>query len=182
MTLPSNAKRPFNYHRFIEKLKLPIDRAFEFKDEELHEEHGKFREWRHELKDLIADIERLKYRVNSNVAGRVFTKFSSDRDANDTVFRKDWIDTISELELVVKKYDEYGDPRESETPTSTCTPVASIPAKQVNYGDVPSAGDNLTAEICAPSCTQFLHGLMEARKYDFSSRAPPACERIPILL
>jgi hypothetical protein len=102
-----------NYADFIAELKPLVDEARSlFNDEQTHHS-GRFRKWRHRLATTIDSIEQLGYSIDCNVASRVFDVMSygsvSKLDRLE-IYNRELQDTINELEIIIERFDKYGDP------------------------------------------------------------------------
>jgi len=106
--------KPFDYAAFIDELKPLIERGRKFDDSDRSHSSQTYRAWRLELLDLIHRVNRLRYDINCGVEGRWFQVMSyattSAREQRQA-FDRDLEDTLTELELVVSRFDKYGDPR-----------------------------------------------------------------------
>ncbi len=108
------------YQQFIEALKPLLaeaqGRLFGLK--ELHED-PRFRKWRHQVTDLIERIEGQGYSVNCSIVSRYFdapgsyTYTPSDRDRL-TAYERDLQDSINELQTIVERYENFGDPKKPQ--------------------------------------------------------------------
>jgi hypothetical protein len=125
---------PFDYAAFIAELRELVVRAKEFRQDERSPNSQSFRRWRHETEELIHRINRLRYDIACAIEGRSFQVMAygsiSAREQHER-FDVDMNDTVAELELVISRFDKYGDPK--------VTPTAR--------GDVEHA--MLTAEVSA---------------------------------
>jgi hypothetical protein len=121
----------FTYSAFITELRPLTERARNLSDRSNRVEDEDFRRWRHEVTDLISRIEARKYRINCQIVYRNFDELGSytytpSRGERLAAYKRDLIDTITELETLISHFDKYGDPRAEPAPP----PVrgASVPA------------------------------------------------------
>jgi hypothetical protein len=104
----------FDYAAFVEELRTLIVRGSALRVDERKLDSESFRRWRHETKDLIDRINRLRYDINCSIASRAFQvrSYSSvSAREQQQAFDRDFEDTLSELDLVVSRFDKYGDPK-----------------------------------------------------------------------
>lgn len=103
----------FDYAAFISELTVLVDQAKSFGAADRCHGSALFRNWRHEVEDLIARVNRKKYDVNCNLGARLFRVASygsvSAKQQSER-FERDLQDTLSELDLVISRYMKYGDP------------------------------------------------------------------------
>jgi hypothetical protein len=103
------------YAQFIAGIKALRDEGTQlFGREQLHEDR-QFRKWRHELTDLISRISYQGYPINCQVSARSFDQHASPdthRDKKDRIaaYDRDLLDTINELDTLIKRYSELGAP------------------------------------------------------------------------
>lgn len=107
------------YEQFIESLKPLLEEAATlFGFEALHGD-PRFRKWRHQVTDLIERIEEQGYSVNSSIVDRQFdehgsyTYTPSNRERLDA-YDRDLQDTIIELQTIVERYNQFGDPKKPQ--------------------------------------------------------------------
>lgn|GEM_PF-6571630 len=109
-----HSPKPFDYTAFIDELKSLIERGRKFSDSDRNHNSQGYRAWRHEVLDLIHRVNRLRYDINCGIGGRQFQVMSyattSAREQRQA-FDRDLEDTLTELELVVSRFDKYGDPK-----------------------------------------------------------------------
>lgn len=112
----------FDYSAFIDELRALVERGNGFRTDERNCDSESFRRWRHETEDLIHRINRLRYDINCGIGSRAFQVMSYgsvSKQEQQIVFDKDFGDTLSELGLVIARFDKYGDPKKtSEKPVS----------------------------------------------------------------
>ncbi|WP_157658342.1 DUF4145 domain-containing protein [Burkholderia ubonensis] len=123
----------FDYSAFIGELRALVERGNEFSAGERHRDSESFRRWRHETEDLIHRINRLRYDINCGIGSRAFQVMSygsvSERE-QQMAFDKDFDDTLSELGLVIARFDKYGDPKDiSSRPASAVVAAAEATKK-----------------------------------------------------
>jgi hypothetical protein len=106
---------PFDYAAFIDECRLLVQRAAAFTPIERSGYGVEFRRWRLELSDLLTQIRKSKYSPNIYVEGRSFHAGEDARDSEDNaVFNVDLHDTLTELQLLIARFDKYGDPKRQE--------------------------------------------------------------------
>jgi hypothetical protein len=108
--------RAFDYAAFIDELRPLIQLAQEFPPDATSANSPAFKRWRHEVSDLIHRIQRQRYSVNCQVENRQFmiTSYgSSTPTQHRRQFEEDLVDTLTELDVLVKNFDKYGDPKTS---------------------------------------------------------------------
>lgn len=127
----------FDYSAFIDELRLLVERAKAFGVNERHRESESFRKWRHEAEDLIGRINRLRYDINCGLPERAFRVMAygsvSGREQQEA-FDKDLSDTLNELELVIARFDRYGDPKNRP---ATQAPTPQTESEQVEKAHCP---------------------------------------------
>jgi len=105
----------FDYTAFIGELRELVVRAREFRRNENNLNSESFRRWRHETEELIHRINRLRYDIARAIEGRSFQVMAygsiSAREQEEK-FDRDLSDTLAELELVISRFERYGDPKE----------------------------------------------------------------------
>lgn len=103
----------FDYAAFIDELRDLVVRAKEFGQAERSVSSESFRRWRHETEELIHRVNRLRYDIACAIEGRSFQVMAygsiSAREQQEK-FDVDMNDTVAELELVISRFDKYGDP------------------------------------------------------------------------
>lgn len=104
----------FDYTAFIDELRELVTRAKAFSQNERSLNSEIFRRWQHETKELIHRINRLRYDIACGIEGRSFQVMSygsiSPRE-QQAKYDLDMNDTLTELELVISRFDKYGDPK-----------------------------------------------------------------------
>jgi hypothetical protein len=122
--------RPFNYAAFISELRELNEMARELVRSNQHAPSQVFRQWRHTLQDLITRVNRLGYSVNTKEHSRLFRVKSSiaTREENNEAFMRDMHDTWIELDLVIRQYEMYGDPKTWKAANDAPAAVASTTA------------------------------------------------------
>lgn len=121
---------PFDYHAFIAELRGLIARAKVFGEPDRGAETAVFRRWHHEVGDLIDRVNRLRYDINTDFRSRAFRVMSygaSSRREQLEAFNRDLDDTLHELQVVVDRFERYGDPKAKPT-AATAAPVAAAKA------------------------------------------------------
>jgi hypothetical protein len=104
----------FDYAAFIDELRELVVRAREFRHDERSLNSESFRRWRHETEELIHRINRLRYDIACAIEGRSFQVMaygSISAREQQAKFNDDMNDTVAELELVISRFDKYGDPK-----------------------------------------------------------------------
>jgi hypothetical protein len=111
----SNPK-PFDYAAFVEELQTIVSIAKGFNEPDRHHDSRLFRQWRHEVEDLIVRVNRLRYDVNTQFRGRSFRAMNSSATfkMDQQAFDRDLSDTLGELELVIARFQKYGDPKQDK--------------------------------------------------------------------
>jgi len=124
----------FDYTAFIGELRELVVRAREFRRDENNLNSESFRRWRHETEELIHRINRLRYDIACAIEGRSFQVMAygsiSAREQEEK-FDRDLSDTLAELELVISRFERYGDPKEkppARVNVAQAVPVAAGPA------------------------------------------------------
>ena len=124
----------FDYTAFIDELRDLVTRAKGFNQSERRLESESFRRWQHETKELIHRINRLRYNVACDIQGRSFQVMaygSISAREQQAKYDHDLSDTLAELELVISRFDKYGDPKAkpiSRGSVEPAVPDALIPA------------------------------------------------------
>ncbi len=106
--------RAFDYAAFIDELRSLIQQAQDFPPDATGVDSPLFKRWRHEVTDLINRIQRLRYSINCRVGDRLFmiASYGSTPSAETRKkFEEDLVDTLTELDVLVKNFDKYGDPK-----------------------------------------------------------------------
>lgn len=104
------------YAQFITAIKSLRDEGTQlFGREKLHEDR-QFRKWRHQLTDVIDRIRQQGYVVNCQVSTRSFDQPASPdtprtQKARVAAYDQELLDTINELDTLIKRYEELGTPR-----------------------------------------------------------------------
>lgn len=104
----------FDYAAFIEELRMLFARGKALRTDERNLDSEIFRRWRHETRDLIDRINRLRYDIKCSIETRAFQVLSYSSvsaKGQQQAFDRDFEDTLSELDLVVARFDKYGDPK-----------------------------------------------------------------------
>jgi len=105
--------KAFDYDAFINDLILLVKRADLFTAQDRTHDSDNFRQWQHEVIDLINRISRQRYRINCYVQHRLFRingYGSYSPDDQRAQFDRALKDTLNELRLVIENYKRYGDP------------------------------------------------------------------------
>ena len=116
--------RAFDYAAFIDEIRSFIQQAQDFPQDAARVDSPLFKRWRHEVTDVINRIERQRYSVNCHIEGRLFmiASYGSSTSAEKRKkFEDDLVDTLAELDVLVKNFDKYGDPKASAKPVVDIT-------------------------------------------------------------
>lgn len=120
---------PFDYKSFIEEITILVDEAKNFQIADRHYQSESFRKWKHKTADLINQIGRQRYSINSNLQMRQFHaggySLLSESEQQE-IFNRDLADSINELNLVIEQYQKYGDPRATKKSSETITTTIKI--------------------------------------------------------
>lgn len=105
---------PFNYAAFINELTVLRD---SFANPPLnHRTHDslEFKQWRHQVSDLIERIESTGYDINCRIGQRRFRVMSygsiTPREQQET-FNNAHAETMIELNTIINNFEKYGDPK-----------------------------------------------------------------------
>lgn len=126
----------FNYESFIAELPPLIMRAKAIMSSKNDRRHDSavFRQWEHEVGDLLQRISQLGYDINTRFYSRKFRAMSYTSTIGDDleVFDDDLRDSVIEMELAVSRYEKYGDPKGTVASKSVAspTPVQVAPAAE----------------------------------------------------
>jgi hypothetical protein len=103
----------FDYVCFIQEIEGAISVAKNIDKKNFHYQDQLFKSWKHKVLDLIDEIEKQGYEINCNLRGKVFHSLSYTSTSNDDkiCFEKHLHETINELNLIVEKFQKYGDPK-----------------------------------------------------------------------
>ena len=132
--------KAFDYAGFIDELRELVVRAREFGQDERSLNSESFRRWRHETKELIHRINRLRYDIACDIEGRSFQVMayaSISAREQQAKFDHDMNDTVAELELVISRFDKYGDPKVK--PASRDNVELAMPAAEISTTPLPLA-------------------------------------------
>lgn len=142
--------RAFDYAAFIHELRPLIQQAQGFPPEATRVDSPLFKRWRHEVTDLINRIQRLRYSINCRVGDRLFTlafngstPFAEQRKK----FEEDLIDTLAELDVLVKNFDKYGDPKASAKPVVDITKQPAPPKVELAIAEKTQNATDAGAEV-----------------------------------
>lgn len=116
--------RAFDYGAFIDDLRPLIRQAQHFPPDVTSVDSQVFKRWRHEITDLINRIQRKRYSINCHIESRLFmiSSYGSSTSAEKRKrFEDDLADTLTELDVLVKNFDKYGDPKASAGPVMDST-------------------------------------------------------------
>jgi len=108
----------FNYKHFIDEITASLNQVKTFLPKDW--DSDEFRKWRHKLLDSIYRIERQGYSINCNLSTRQFHIFGYggySKSEQDNLFKKHIADTVSELELIIEQYKNYGEPLNKKLPS-----------------------------------------------------------------
>jgi hypothetical protein len=78
-------------------------------------EDRQFRRWRQELTDLISRVSYRGPPVNCQVSARTFDLHASSdtpssKEQRLAAYDRDLLDTINEMDTLIKRYSEFGEP------------------------------------------------------------------------
>jgi hypothetical protein len=109
-----NTTKPFDYAAFINELSALRDSyANPPPNHRTHDSLG-FKQWRHQVSDLIERIQVKGYDINCRIGGRQFRVMSyasiSPRE-QQAAFDKAHTETMIELNTIISNFEKYGDPK-----------------------------------------------------------------------
>lgn len=106
----------FAYATFIQELRSLAEQGRGLADQPQGVDAESFRRWRHQVCDLISRIGEQGHRVNCRIVDRGFGArgWYSNQSEKAIAFKRDMADTIIEIELLVTRFDQYGDPTSGE--------------------------------------------------------------------
>ncbi len=114
-----NLPKVFDYAAFIAELRVLRDSfATPPANHRTHDSQS-FKQWKHELTDLMTRIEAQGYSINCGIRGRqsrIISLGSMSSRENAAEFDRDHIATMIELDTIISRYETYGDPK---GPTTT---------------------------------------------------------------
>jgi len=111
----SNTTKPFDYAAFVDELRVLRDSYADPPPNHRNAESLAFKQWRHQLSDLIGRIEAKGYHINCRVNERRFRETASwSQPARDrkSAFDTAHAETMIELDAIISNFQKYGDPKE----------------------------------------------------------------------
>ena len=123
--------KPFDYAAFVNELRILRDSYANPPSNHRTCDSGEFKQWRHQVSDLIGRIELMGYNINCRINSRQFRVIAyavtSTRE-QQAAFDKAHADTMIELNTIISNFEKYGDPHgTSRTPVQTPSPSYSAP-------------------------------------------------------
>ncbi len=119
----STTTKPFDYSAFIDELGVLRDSYANPPSDHRTRDSLEFKQWRHQVSDLIDRIEAKGYDINCRISSRQFRVMTSapiSPREQQAAFDKAHAETMIELNTIIGNFEKYGDPK--------ATPPAQVQA------------------------------------------------------